>query len=424
MFNYSKASPSLNLFHKIQSNKVDLYSTELGAVIQSGTNLYGNRIISVITFSDDNSSWYINAIVTESTYLDYLLRKVSFLSVLENAPFVFIVEQIDGEEDSAFSVAFADIPSHFRPLPKSFYPGVPEVVPFLYSASLKGGLADVHTANPEDAIAVTSGVTRILQSATDPIAKRLGIVRKIMLDSGTAIAASYRFDFIIDFTTSNELFQTHREEVFDYLSLTLDYIFQDLEHDGRPSVQNPAPMVEHLSHRLKDLCLMITDVAPHSYPEHSNRKDVVKSIEGALIGVRSFQFNGGYDRLVFSNRTAAGETIPFASVDTRFVNEVATRFTQEDVIAQPDVFESDVAPVPYSIEVEKLDRRNGRGEALLSVGTERTSVKFEAKGRDSYDHTVLSMSLNERKVYVVKGIATRKRGVIRSIVIDLSDQGI
>ena len=70
--------------HKIVNNKLVLYNDGDYDIIYTGTNRFGNRILSCIMFDDDDEGFlrFINAIITEIQYEEFMNKKISLLEIL------------------------------------------------------------------------------------------------------------------------------------------------------------------------------------------------------------------------------------------------------------------------------------------------------------------------------------------------------
>ena len=94
MFKIEKHKLLISDLHKVIDNKVILFNDGDNDIIYTGTNIYSNRLLCCIMFEDDDEGFlrYINTLISESQYFDFINKKISFRDILNiNKTFFLII---------------------------------------------------------------------------------------------------------------------------------------------------------------------------------------------------------------------------------------------------------------------------------------------------------------------------------------------
>lgn len=423
MFDFVKHINSGTAFHRIVANRLILDQDEERevAMLYSGTNHLGVRLIgSRIVAEPDGSAWYFHTTVSEADYVKFIGREETLLSIMGRSEYIYIVQFSKlNDEIQHTLIPFDQIPAEYKPRAKSLCPKLAYPASFVYTSSLKGGKADVFMASPESVSAMTSGISSMLMAATEFMEKHLSVRRGVYLEGGHAIAASYRLDFRIEFDTSNKLFIKHQEEVATYIKNLLNYVLVETSKEGVPSLDKDSDGVKRLEDGLKSIYRNTTDFYPITLPPESNRREIIRAVEGSLLGIKAIGTSPDYDYIEFSNKISDETIVPMAIIDSAFMQEVATRVGTDVVEEIERVVRIDSEPGPYTVEVELFGSKSGKGSGVVHLGPNmKAPVKLVATGRKFYDHTPFTQSLHLKKPVSLKGKATRENDVIRSITFD------
>jgi len=425
MFDFIKHINSGTSFHRIVANRLVLDQDEERDItmLYSGTNHLGVRLVgSRITTERDESCWYFHTTVAEKDYVKFLNREVTLLSLMEVSDYIYVVQfSADGYELRHSLIPFNNIPPDYRPRSRSLCPKHSHAASFVYTSSLKGGKADVYMASPESVRSMTNGIATMLMASTDFMEKHLKVRRDVFLEGGHAIAASYRLDFRIEFDTSNKLFLEHQQEIAQYLKNLMNYILVETSKEGIPDENTYSDSIVKLAEELRSIYKHTSDVYPMILPDDSNHREVIRAVEGSLLGIKSIGTSSDYEYIEFGNKTEGDVPIPMAIIDTTFMNDVASRVGSDELEEIERTIRIDADPTPDTIEVESFASRSGKGAGVVHLGPSmKAPVRIIATGRKSYDHTPFSQSLHLKRSVTIMGKATRENDVIRSIAFDSS----
>src|ERR1044071_2569544 len=153
----------------ISDNYCSLINDGAIDLLYIGTNKFGSNILGSILYEDDENLYlrYIHTIVTDETLHDFLNKRVSLLSIINNSNSVFVVDKgYNNDIKNSALIPFDDLPIDYLPLENSYCPSFVKRNTFEFTFSLKGGLADIHKAEPLIMSDTNSKVFKLLNSAT------------------------------------------------------------------------------------------------------------------------------------------------------------------------------------------------------------------------------------------------------------------
>ena len=425
MFEVVKHINSGKVFHRITANRLvlDFDDEREVEMLYSGTNNMGVRLIgSRISTEADGGAWYFHITVGERDHLAFIRREISLREVMQNSEWIHVVHYgAEGEESFHSLLPFEQIPEEYKPRNRSLCPKRAYASSLVYTSSLKGQKADLFMATPESVRAMSNGITSMLLASTDFMEKHLHVHRDVFLEGGHAIAASYRLDFRIEFDTSNQLFVRNQQKVADYLKHLMDYVLVGVTKDGIPDEDSPTEGMAALEVELMDIYRSVSDVYPTLLSPSSNRREVFRAIEGALLGIKSIGASNNYDYIEFGNKNSDEVSVPMAIIDSDFITNFASQVDQDEVEEIERQVYVEGEPVLYTIEVESFAAKSGKGAGVVHLGPSiKAGIKISATGQKRYDHTPFTESLHLKRAISVRGRATRENDVIRSISFDAS----
>jgi len=167
-------------------------------ILYSGKNKYGNRVLGLLVGDDyeENLERSFHVIVTKKQYIDFILKKVTFLELMRHSVPIFIIDYNYVEDNTViYDVEFQDIPESYLPSDESFCPSLDVESSLVYVAKLKGSLADESLANPWDISKINKTVADFIDSAFSVI-KDFGSPKLVLEPCATgSFSLQYRVEF-------------------------------------------------------------------------------------------------------------------------------------------------------------------------------------------------------------------------------------
>ena len=87
--------------HKIICNHQVLFNDGENDVIYTGTNKFGNIILGVVMYDDDDTNYlrYLHVILDDYQYLNFFTKKITLREILEsNGSFFIVDKEYNGKE--------------------------------------------------------------------------------------------------------------------------------------------------------------------------------------------------------------------------------------------------------------------------------------------------------------------------------------
>lgn len=420
MFNVEKHKTLIKDFHKIVSNKIVLYNDGDNDVLFTGTNLYANRLLCSIMFEDDEVGFlrYLHVLTTEEQYSEFINKKISFRSIIENNESVFLVDvDYNMEEIDHNVVSIKEIPNEFLPLTTSFCPDFIYESSFSYSLSMIGGLADVHKTKAIDLSNVSTHFSDFLKSSTTFL-NDFDFENNIFVEA--LAAGSFKMNFKIEYKEPHQidLLWVSKEKINKFLNDFFKYFFNQFPSENsnifKSETVNSASFKE-LETELKNLY-----EEKSVLPKDGVEQKLIDLINYSSKELEKINYNGSFDSLKFQNITSLGEEIPFGIIDNAFILSVKDKMFDVGRYEAEKVILIDENPQDYKIQIYNFSTLTGKGSGFyIEEDGAISKIIVHAIGRGNYDNTIFTKSMDDGKPYVIKGIGKKVDGKLKLVTSEL-----
>ena len=382
-----------------------------------GTNKFGSNILGSILYEDDENLYlrYIHAVVSDETLHDFLNRRASLRSIINNSDSIFVVDKGYNNDikDSAL-IPLADLPNDYLPLENSYCPSFVKRNTFVYTFSLKGGLADTHKAEPLIMSDTNSKVFKLLNSASTFL-NELDIQPRIY--SEVALAGSFQLNFEIDLIESINLFSKPYDDIKSFFYGFLNYIFEKLPNES----QDVLKVEEISSNELKSLFEEMKKLYNNRnvvLNDEAFEQKVIDLITYSVDSVKDIEYRG-YNKIEISNKLENGEVLPVGLIKTDFYETVENKIFKPEQKEKPDEIIIDEIPKNYRIQVYQLNKETGNGGAYYLVNENVSKIGLHLRGKDDYHGTVFTKSLDENTSVDTLGLGKWVNGVLKELTVNL-----
>lgn len=414
MFDVKPHKVIIKGLHIIVDNFHSLINDGDNDIIYTGTNIYGNRILGSIVFEDDERNFlrYFHTIVTDKDYNLFFNRKISLRAILEASENFFIIDKdYNGNVIDYNLISFSDIPNDFLPLESSFCPSFLKEASLDYTFSLKGGLSDLHIAEPEVMSSVNSRFYSFLK-ASSRFVNQLNIKEHIY--SQPAMAGSFELNFVVELKEEENLFTKPNNDIKAFLRQFYDYIFSVLPTEDNNALKSEN--IESLSFKAMEKSFaQIFQIRGFAMEEIAAEQKVIDLISYSIENLKEIEYTG-FDRIELINKETNGDRLPVAIIDKDFYSSIENKIFKPESLVKEDVIEIDEFPTEYSIQVYQLNRESGKGAVYLSINNGIYKVLLHLRGRNNYDNTIFTKNMDEGNVIIkIKAIAKKVNGIVRII---------
>lgn len=395
--------------HRIVDNRLVLFSDGENDMLYTGTNIYGNRILGSIVFEDDDNGFlrFIHAILTDKQYYGFLNKELTLLNVLQNVENFFLVDfNYTGEEINHALVSLEEIPAEFRPLENSFCPPFVFEPTLTFAASLKGNDADAHKALPEDLNNINTKFSQFLKSSTEFVSE-LNLERTLYVEAWKA--GSFQINFRIELKKGSQtsLFDVQSDKIKGFIADFTKYVFNTLPNEDKDVFKNDVVASEPFKNLQSELTTLFTD-RNIVLPEQNVEQKLLDLIHYSLEPLKGIDYTRSFNRIEFVNLAEDGSKVPIAVVDQGFIPSVEEKLYPLEQEIKPDVIVVDEFPKEYNIQVYSFNIQSGKGGAWLKIEDERwEKISLHVNGKESYENTIFTKSMDEGKVVTVSGIGRK-----------------
>jgi hypothetical protein len=417
MFSIANKQLYIGGLYDIVDNFCGLLNDGDNDLLYTGTNKFSSKILGSILFEDDENFFlrYIHTLISDEILFDFLNKKITLREIILNCNSVFIVDKNYNNEiiESAL-IPIADLPNDFIPLENSFCPSFAKRNTLDYTFSLKGGLADLHKAEPLIMSSTNNKVYSLLNSATTFL-QELNITPKIY--SEVALAGSFKLNFEIELNETSNLFTKPSDDIKKFIYNFLKYIFDKLPSEPTNALKNTENSTEDFKILFSELKSIYNnrDIA---VTEESSEQKAIDLITYSVDAIKDLEYKG-YDRIEVSNKSKNGETVPVALIKTDYYNSVADKIFKPEEKVKPDIIIFDDALKDYKIQVYSLNKETGNGGAYYLQNDGVLKISLHLRGKNDYHGTLFTKSLDENLSIDIKGIGKWVNNVLREITIDL-----
>lgn len=417
MFELKNRQLHINGLFDIKDNYCSLINDGAVDLLYKGTNKYGSNILGSILYEDDENLYlrYIHTIVSDETLLDFLNGRITLRNIMYSSNTVYVIDKGYNNEikDSAL-IPFDDLPNDYLPLENSYCPSFVKQNTFEYVFSLKGGLADIHKAEPLIMSDTNAKVFKLLNSATTFL-KELDI--EPVIYSEVALAGSFQLNFEIDLKEKPSLFSKNPNDIKSYFSRFLNYLFDKLPTESQDVLkdeQKSSDNLKSLAHELKQLYNSRNIVLD----DEAFEQRVIDLITYSVDSIKDIEYKG-YNKIEISNKLETGEVLPIALIKTDYYDSVQSKVFKPEQEVKPDEIVYDENPKDYKIQVYSLNNETGNGGAYYVVDDSVSKVALHLKGKSDYHGTVYTKSLDEKKSIDIQGIGKWVNGQLKDITVEL-----
>lgn len=417
MFELKNRQLYINGLFDISDNYCSLINDGAIDLLYKGTNKFGSNILGSILYEDDENLYlrYIHTIVSDETLYDFLNRRVSLQSIINNSNSVFVVDKgYNNDIKNSALIPLDDIPKDYLPLENSYCPSFVKRNSFEYTFSLKGGLADTHKAEPLIMSDTNSKVFKLLNSATTFL-NELDIQPKIY--SEVAMAGSFQLNFEIDLVEKINLFSKPSDDIKSFFYGFLNYLFEKLPNES----QDVLKIEEKSSNELKSLFGEMKKLYSSRnvvFNDEAFEQKVIDLITYSVDSVKDIEYRG-YNKIEISNKLENGEVLPVALIKTDYYETVENKVFKPEQKEKPDEIIIDETSKNYRIQVYQLNKETGNGGAYYLVNDNVSKIGLHLRGKNDYHGTVYTKSLDEDISIDILGLGKWVNGVLKEITVDL-----
>ena len=408
MFEVKPYKSIISGLHEIVDNEVILLNDGSNDILYSGTNKFGNRILGTVVCEDikETTIRYFHILITDENYIDFFNRRKTLRQILNESEGFFIVDKDFNENIKKVNLAsFQDIPDSYLPLENSFCPSFVYDASLEYTFSLKGGLADQHKVEPEVMNDMNSNFCKVLKSSST-FANDLGMV--VHIYSEPAMTGSFELNFKIELTQQQNLFSKPTIDINTFLFNFYNYIFDKLPNE--PQDVFKADVVNSVEFKkLEKEYVAIHSSRGIDLTDQAKEDGIINLITYSVDNFREVEYNG-FDRVQITNKSQEGKDVPVALINNDFYKSIEEKVFKPEEINKPPLIEIDAQPTEYKILVYDLNTESGNGKVYLEIpGTDTRvrAISLYLSGKENYDHTAFTQSMNEKSFILVKGIAKK-----------------
>lgn len=420
MFKIEKHKLLINDLHRVIDNKVILFNDGDNDIIYTGTNIYSNRLLCCIMFEDDDEGFlrYINTLVSENQYFDFINKKLSFRDILNNNKTFFLVDyNYSSVEIDCNLVSIDDVPEQFLPLTHSYCPDFFKKPSFSYSLSLLGGLADLHKTDANDLSNVSTSFSDFLKSATSFL-NDFNLENEIHIEGLMHGSFKINFEVNIKEPLQSGIIDIPRDKINNYINNYFDYYFNKLPNE----VDNVFLDEEVKSADFKILEEELKNLYTSFY--YKSKADIeqklIDLISHSTNKLENVKYNRSFNSLKFQNIKTSGEEIPLSLINDTFISNIKNKVFNTSKFKSTPVKSKDDKTKDYKLQVYSFSTVSGKGTAYYTDANGAISkIIIHAKGRNNYENTIFTKSMDEGKPYVFKGIGEYLDNKLKKVVAEL-----
>jgi hypothetical protein len=413
--------------HRIVSNHQILFNDGENDIIYTGTNKFGNIILGVIIFDDDDNNYlrYLHVILDDYQYLNFFTKKITLKEILETNGSFFVVDKKYNKEEIKYNIiSFDELPEEFKPSDKSYCPDILYKPSLEYSFSLQGGLSDYHIATTEELNSINTKFDNLLKKSSEFV-NQFELGRTVFIEAGDnyqyGMVGSFKIKFKIELKQPEQLSILHTpslDKITEYLNRYFSYVFQKLPEESDDIFQKETVK----STEFKEIETLLTDIyyeGDATVPEAGLEQQLIDNISTSVQNLKEIDYSKGFSRISFINYSKKGEEFPLGIIDKEFVPKIEKKFFKPEVAKKEDDIEKDYFPKKYKIHVYLFNTITGVGSASIKLKDSLPRVSLFVTGRKDFSKTIFTHSLDKNKIVTVNGYATKINGKFDRIDIEL-----
>jgi len=407
----------------IVDNYLELLADEY-PILYTGTNKYGNRILGVIIEeSDDFSVHYFHVIIDDVSYYGFIDKKLTLRQILKAAGLMFIVSYKGENIFDKNLISYSEIPEDYLPLEDSYCPDGFFIPSLNFGVSLKGKLADNHLIEIQDANQVQTSFGEVLTNALRTL-DDFELNPICYLEP--AETGSFRVNYRIEFKPIQaSLFHIDDKLLADYLKGLLNFIIDKLPQEGytlkaRNINSEAFTEVETKLERIYEASSM--GVPANQLLEEKLIENINKSALKFEEVSNQIKNSNSFARIELINYEENGGELGLGVIDKDFFDSIKTKLTIEEHAVIASKIEEDQVAKTYRVRVYHLNTESGNCWAYFYPDESEYHFKIPIrirKNEKEYHNSILSKSLDEKKVISIIGYAERTDDKVSSITVDL-----
>lgn len=407
----------------IEGNYLELLADEY-PILYTGTNKYGNRILGVvIEESDDFLVHYFHVIIDDVAYYSFIDKKLTLREVLKFAPLIFVVSYEGGNIIDENLISYSEIPEDYLPLEDSYCPDGFFIPSLNFGVSLKGKLADNHLVEIQDANQVQTSFGEVLINALRTL-DDFELNPVCYLEP--AETGSFRVNYRIEFKpVQSSLFQVDDKLLADYLKGLLNFIIDKLPNEeytlNQGNINSEAfTEVEAKLERIYESSNM--GIPANELLEEKLIENINKSALKFEEVSNQIRNSNSFARIELVNYEDDGGELGLGVIDQDFFDSIKTKLVIKEHAPIESKIEEDQTAKTYRVRVYHLNTESGNCWAYFYPDESEYHFKIPIrirKNEKEYHNSILSKSLDEKKVISIIGYAERTDGKVSSITIDL-----
>lgn len=426
MFKINKHKPIVSDLPIITQNRLDLLSDE-NPILYTGTNQYGNRILGIIVeeSEEDYTVRYFHIIINDDTYYAFINHEITLRKIIETAGIIFIMDYNGGKLIDNNLVTLEDIPKDYLPLEDSFCPQGFFIPSLNFGVSLKGKKSEMHIVEVQDANDIQTSFADVLRNALQGIGE-LDLSPKCYLEP--AETGSFRVNYRIEFENKKPgLFHIDPTLIADYLKSFLNYVVTKLPREEQNVLKDDTVS----SNAFNELEAKLNKVYVDSHIEMTEEVLEQKLIENINESALKFENvtnqiknSSSFDKIELINYQSDGNgELGLGIIDQTFFDTIREQLIIKPEEVSTDVYEEDRSPRTYRIRVYHLNTDTGNCWAYFYPDPEteenyKIPVRIN-KGEREYHNSILSKSLDEKKVVSIQARAERINHRTSKLMFDL-----
>ncbi|WP_437538180.1 hypothetical protein WME79_19765 [Sorangium sp. So ce726] len=386
-------------------------------ILFTGVNRYQSRIIgsSVEEDVDARVERFFHVIVPVDTYSLFMHRKISYRNIILNAGRVFVIDRaFDQSRCDVYLVGVDRIPDDYLPSEESYCPETRFEGSFVFGASLKGKLADLHQADPSDLRLLETSFPGMVSDAIGSFGNKLVSARPMILPYA---AGSFRLQFAVQPVGQLGFFGgSYPEFTLRYVDFCMNRFHDEIRALGSDSADE-SPYFRLLLDAYQQILNMGRVSKPGTPERAADKAELLKAVKRSVDRLAELAdvIGKNFTRIELSNVFDGTETLisTLDRVEAQRLSYAADLYDQ--VINKAE--EESVARA-YEIVVYNLNTETRRGKAHALVGDSLQRVGITVGGTDPLEETRFTASLDKSLRISVMARGKRVAGKLKSLRIE------
>lgn len=390
-------------------------------ILFSGITAFSYRVLASLVEEEQDAAgdWfarYFYTIIEPRQYADFLNKKITYLSILQNASNIFIVDNhYKSGQFFAQKTSLGKIPASHLPTAESYCPSSSTKTSLKYLVSLKGKLADDFYAVSSDLSSIQESFSKLLSDSADLID---GFWDKCNVYQSAYVPSSFQMSFDVVPISTPSLF-TDYEKVADLYNKVINYCIDNLPVEVESIFDTAGHPVYSKSYN--DLKAGIVDLYESSFLAvplelDENLKVVFHKALYSLEGITK-SLGRNYDELNVFNRVSSGENFALGGLDADDRARIEDSVLTLESIENTTVSDSDYRD--YEIHIYSLNADSRKGMAIIrSDASTISKPRIKIGGKEGLEGSryTASLHLNEYVTVRAKGKWIDNRCVYLDIV--------